>query len=147
MTWRPTASFENLRIRAEVLATIRDFFAKRNVLEVETPLLYPSSTPDPHLHSLTTEIQGSGKFYLQTSPEFPMKRLLAAGSGPIYQITKAFRDAELGSRHNPEFTMLEWYRPGFDHHALMDEVDVLIQTILATPNSDRISYRELFLST
>ena len=148
--WRPTASLENLKLRARVLAEIRAFFCARDVLEVETPLLSFSGATDPYLQSFTSHYQGplfpSGQTaYLQTSPEFAMKRLLAAGSGSIYQICKAFRNGEAGSQHNPEFTMLEWYRPGFDHHALMDEVEALLAAVLKTAPARRITYRELFI--
>lgn len=119
-------------------------------MEVETPLLSLAGSTDPHLESFTSHYQGplfpAGQtVYLQTSPEFSMKRLLAASSGPIYQICKAFRNGEAGDRHNPEFSMLEWYRPGFDHHLLMDEVEALIGTILQLGPARRITYRELFL--
>jgi lysyl-tRNA synthetase class 2 len=149
VSWRPTASWENLRRRAELLARLRQFFARRGVLEVETPLLASAPASDPHLHSLSTRYVGPGAasgrtLYLQTSPEFAMKRLLAAGSGPIYQLCKAFRDDEAGRHHNPEFTLLEWYRPGFDHHALMDEVDALLGEVFALPAADRLSYAEAF---
>lgn len=146
--WRPSASLARLQLRARVLARIRAFFAERNVMEVETPLLATGGSTDPHLESFVCNYRGPGAaagraLYLQTSPEFAMKRLLAADSGPIYQICKAFRNGESGARHNPEFTMLEWYRPGFDHLALMDEVDALIQAILQTPPAERVTYREL----
>lgn len=150
--WRPTASFDNLRRRAQVLAAIRAFFAARGVLEVETPALCGAGTTDPALASLTTRYTGPGlpagtRLFLQTSPEFAMKRLLAAGSGSIYQICKAFRDHERGGRHNPEFTLLEWYRIGFDHWQLMDEVEALLAAVLGNDPgpAPRWSYRELFL--
>jgi lysyl-tRNA synthetase class 2 len=127
MNWRPGAGHELLRLRAELLAEIRGFFRQRAVMEVETPLLCRFGVTEPAIESLQVEHGAvlSAPRYLQTSPEYGMKRLLAAGSGPIYQCTRAFRDGEAGSRHNPEFTLLEWYRPGFDHHQLMDEVSEL----------------------
>lgn len=139
--WQPTASIDTLRIRANTLKKVRNFFAERDVLEVETPLLSPYTVTDPYLHSLWLS---NKKGYLQTSPEYAMKRLLAAGSGSIYQICKAFRDDEQGRRHNSEFTMLEWYRVGFDHHRLMDEMDDLLQVILQCNKAMRIPYRQLF---
>lgn len=142
--WRPTASPEALRLRARLLATVRAFFADRGVIEVETPILGAATVTDPHLHSLRT-ISG---LYLQTSPEYHMKRLLAAGSGPVYQLSRAFRDGEAGRRHNPEFTLLEWYRPGFDHHRLMDEVEELLAATLRDrlpPGpAERLTYAEAF---
>ena len=140
MTWRPSASINHLRERAQLLKKIRGFFASRDVLEVETPLLCRASVTDPHIHS----IPAFSHHYLQTSPEYAMKRLLAAGSGSIYQISKAFRQDESGRFHNPEFTMLEWYRLGFDHHDLMDEMDELLQLVLNTRVADRKSYAEIF---
>jgi elongation factor P--(R)-beta-lysine ligase len=146
--WRPAASLDALRLRADLLARTRAFFAARGVLEVETPLLAAAAVTDVHLASLSTRYAGAAgggrPLYLQTSPEYAMKRLLAAGAGAIFQFAKAFRDGEAGSRHNPEFTLLEWYRPGFDHHALMDEVDALLATLLGTPPAERLSYRALF---
>ena len=144
--WRPSASMGNLKTRAQILTSIRHFFQERNILEVETPLLSASTVTDPHLHSMSTTVHSAGASkgetrYLQTSPEYPMKRLLAAGSGPIYQITKAFRDQEFGKHHNPEFTLLEWYRPDYDHHQLMDEVAELLQLILNTQQCERLSYQ------
>jgi lysyl-tRNA synthetase class 2 len=120
---------------------------------VETPVLSAAAVTDPMLASLTTRYTGprfphGQAFYLHTSPEFPMKRLLAAGCGSIYQICKVFRDGEAGRLHNPEFTMLEWYRVGFDHHRLMDETDELVRRLLVPAMSlnpsERLTYREAF---
>jgi lysyl-tRNA synthetase class 2 len=141
--WAPTATLAALRLRARLLTRARDFFAARGVLEVETPILGASTATDPHIESLRTSVGGSARF-LQTSPELFMKRLLAAGSGPIYQITRVFRDGESGARHNPEFTLLEWYRPGLDHHGLMDEVDQFLQEVLGCAPSVREPYGEVF---
>lgn len=134
--WRPAATLEVLKLRARMLARIRAFFARRGVLEVETPCLSHAATTDPHLASLAVRYTGPGHppgttLYLHTSPEFAMKRLLAAGSGPIYQICHVFRDGERGRLHNPEFTLLEWYRVDCDHHALMEEVASLVTEVLA----------------
>lgn len=148
--WQPTTSLSMLRCRAKVFADIRDFFAERQVLEVETPLLSQATVTDPHLHSFKTEYcfdnaKQSQTLYLQTSPEFAMKRLLASGSGPIYQISKAFRNqGESGRYHNPEFSLLEWYQPNFDHHQLMDEVETLLKKILMCESAQRFSYAEIF---
>lgn len=139
-----------LRARAQLLAAIRKFFQDHGVMEVETPVCSTHATTDPVLNSFSTQYTGPGApqgqdLFLHTSPEFPMKRLLASGSGPIYQICKAFRDGESGRRHNPEFTLLEWYRPGYDHLQLMDEVVELINTMLQEPLPvEKISYAELF---
>ncbi len=144
--WRPTATLDALRARADTLALLRRFFADREVLEVETPVLSAAAVTDLHLHSVACRLDLDDRRtrYLQTSPEYAMKRLLAAGSGPIYQICKVFRDGERGRRHNPEFTMLEWYRPGWDHHRLMDEVDELLQAILGVQPGERVSYGDAF---
>lgn len=139
--WTPTGSINALKLRALVLEKIRSFFQEKKILEVETPLLCPHTVTDPYIQSLAL---ASKNYYLQTSPEYAMKRLLASGSGCIYQICKAFRDEERGRRHNTEFTMLEWYRVGFDHHTLMDEMDELLQRILATSPAIRMTYREIF---
>lgn len=141
--WRPTASREALERRAALLGRIRAFFAARGVVEVETPLLGSATVTDPHLTSFRVA-GGESPLYLQTSPELAMKRLLAAGSGPVYQLAKAFRQGEAGRLHNPEFTILEWYRPGWDHHALLDEVDALLAEVLGTPAAERVTYAELF---
>jgi len=145
--WQPSASVDNLRQRASILQEIRRFFAERDVLEVETPLLCRHTVTDPHIQSIAANAALEGKrqtFFLQTSPEYAMKRLLAAGSGAIYQIGKAFRQDEAGHLHNPEFTILEWYRPGFDHHDLMAEMDDLLRYILKTPPAQKITYAQLF---
>jgi elongation factor P--(R)-beta-lysine ligase len=150
-SWQPSAPIENLRHRARIQKQIRDFFAARGVMEVETPLLCHTSVTDPFIQSIPALFQAHPqknevRHYLQTSPEYAMKRLLAAGSGAIYQMGKAFRQGEIGRLHNPEFTMLEWYRPGFDHHDLMDEMDALLQAVLNTPAAFRITYADLFHS-
>lgn len=147
--WQATASQRVLEQRAEYMSRIRDFFKNRGVLEVETPLLLESTVTDPHIESISAEYQtlgskNSNHYYLQTSPEYAMKRLLASGCGPIYQITKAFRQGEVGRLHNPEFTMLEWYRPGFDHHQLMDELNDLLVTVFQFPKVVRKTYGEVF---
>lgn len=149
--WQPTANFETLKKRALILEKIRLFFKAQNILEVETPLLGSATATDPYIQSFETKLTEPGKkntrkLYLQTSPEFPMKRLLAAGIGPIYQICKAFRNEESGKLHNPEFTMLEWYRPGFDHHDLMDEMNLFLKQILNTADANRFTYQSLFLT-
>lgn len=151
--WQPAANLETLCLRARLLSSIRGFFERRGVLEVETPILSTAAVTDPNLASLTVRYTGPGaphgrNLYLHTSPEFPMKRLLAAGSGSIYQICKVFRDGEAGRLHNPEFTMLEWYRVGFDHHALMDEVEALVTEMLHERTdlgpAERLTYRRAF---
>jgi len=148
--WQPSCSLSALKARAELYALIRDFFAQRGVLEVETPLLSRSSASDPHLESIMASVryQMSSEFsqcYLHTSPEFPMKRLLASGSGPIYQVCKTFRNGETGRRHNPEFSMLEWYRPGFRLSELMSEVKALITLVLGSDKYQSLTYRNAFL--
>jgi lysyl-tRNA synthetase class 2 len=142
MTWRPSATIQTLRARAELLARIRTFFAARGVLEVDTPVLSAHGTVDVHIDSLRT---ADGR-WLHTSPEFAMKRLLCAGSGPIWQLCHVFRAGDLGRHHNPEFLMLEWYRPGFDHHRLMDEMTELLTVLGVAPAGtvERIGYREVW---
>lgn len=138
--WRPRAGPVLLRLRARMLADIRGFFAARDVMEVETPLLGRHAVTDPHIASFAVAVDEapSGSMavrHLQTSPEFAMKRLLAAGCGDIYQICKAFRHGEAGSRHNPEFTLVEWYRTGFGHRDLMAETAELVAALLSRPLS------------
>ena len=145
--WRPSATLAALRRRAVILARLRQFFAARDVLEVSTPVMGNSGPRDPHLQLVQASFDAPGgrRFYLQPSPESAMKRLLAAGCGAIYQIGPALRAAERGARHNPEFTMLEWYRPGFTLHALMDEVDDLLHLCLRAAPGRRTSYRLEFV--
>ncbi|MES9992861.1 MAG: EF-P lysine aminoacylase EpmA [Candidatus Thiodiazotropha sp.] len=148
--WQPSAAAETIRARAEMLERIRQFFKEIGVLEVETPVCSRYAATDPAIESIGTRYTGPGAaqgldLYLHTSPEFPMKRLLAAGSGPIYQICKVFRDGEYGPRHNPEFSLLEWYRPGLDYQQLMDEVAQLINGLTMQPMPvERVSYAQLF---
>ncbi|HEY3488445.1 MAG TPA: EF-P lysine aminoacylase EpmA [Gammaproteobacteria bacterium] len=150
MNWQPTAGFDTIRRRAKLLADIRHFFDERQVLEVTTPALSPAGTTDPNIQSITLNLRASPQQplrYLHTSPELAMKRLLAAGSGPIYQLCTVFRDNPLGRFHRPEFTMLEWYRPGWQYHALIAEVLALIGAAayeIKFAEPQRLSYRELF---
>jgi lysyl-tRNA synthetase class 2 len=147
--WRPSASPDTLVIRARLLQRIRAFFQAREVLEVETPLLSRAAVTDPHIQSFVVQGPQRGvPRYLHTSPEFAMKRLLAAGSGSIYQVCKVFRQGEAGHQHNPEFSMLEWYRLGFDHHQLMAEVNDLVRELLEgyrpLTATLQLSYRDAF---
>ena len=139
--WRPDASLEAMRARAQMLCALRGFFEERAVLEVDTPLLCAGTVTDPHIEPLT-----SGDRWLQTSPEYAMKRLLAADSGPVYQVCKAFRQGEQGVRHNPEFTLLEWYRPDFALPDLMEEVAALLDVLLEPAPHQVLGYREAFQS-
>lgn len=141
--WRPSAKLKTLQQRATLLRAIRQFFDARAVLEVETPVLSQHATVDRHIESFHTA-QGA---WLQTSPEFAMKRLLCAGSGAIWQLCKVFRREEAGRHHNPEFSLLEWYQPGYDHHRLMNEVEELMRHcgVSAVEPFQRLSYRDAFV--
>jgi len=153
--WQPSSSIETLRFRAQILTNIRAFFNQKNVLEVETPILSQAATCDLFIDSFTTSQYGKN-YYLHTSPEFAMKRLLASGSGDIYQIAKVFRQEESGQRHNPEFSLLEWYRTGFNDQDLIVEVAELINYLLLSPTQsaqtqiqykhELVSYRDCFLN-
>lgn len=138
--WQPTATPAALRARASLLAQIRSFFASAGVLEVATPVLARHGVSEVHIDSIA--VPGHG--FLQSSPEYHMKRLLAAGSGPIYQISPAFREGEAGERHNREFTLLEWYRPGFTLPRLIDECLALLQPILEPAAVEHWRFRQLF---
>jgi len=176
--FRPTASWENLHFRAALLRRLRDFFDSRGFLEVETPILSADTVVDRHLDPFCTEISGARascphpaaetaalrrRMWLQTSPEFAMKRMLAAGAGRIYQVARVFRLDELGPLHNPEFTLVEWYQPGDGLDEGMQLTGDLCETMLssrhtpcavrpddgtrrvpATFSAERISYREAF---
>ena len=142
--WRPRGDRDRWERRARVVAGVRRFFAARAVLEVETPLLGARGAMDPAIASFSAAGPDGRVRWLQTSPEYAMKRLLAAGSGPIFQITRAFRAGEAGPRHNPEFTLLEWYRPDCDHHRLMEEVGELVVAALGCPAPGRIGYARAF---
>ncbi|WP_411133200.1 elongation factor P--(R)-beta-lysine ligase [Yersinia enterocolitica] len=149
-SWQPSAPIANLLKRAAIMAEIRRFFADRGVLEVETPTMSQATVTDIHLVPFQTRFVGPGAadgltLYMMTSPEYHMKRLLAVGSGSIYQLGRSFRNEEAGRHHNPEFTMLEWYRPHYDMYRLMDEVDDLLQQILDCDSSERLSYQQAFL--
>ena len=137
--WRPSARIEHLKQRAELLAQARAFFAERNVIEVQTPVLAKHTVTEPDVQSI--EVPGYG--YLQTSPEYQMKRLLAAGMPSCYQLGPAFRHGEQGRLHNPEFTMLEWYRLGFDHNQLMYEVADMVDALLGPKPYQRLTYEDV----
>ena len=147
-------SLAALHLRARLYRYVRDFFAERDVLEVETPILSAAGNTDPNIESFVTAFSGHvdagpRERWLRTSPEFPLKRLLAAGLGDCYELGRVFRNGEAGGRHNPEFTMLEWYRRGWDHRALIDEAVSLVQGALALVGCQvRVqqgTYRQMFL--
>jgi lysyl-tRNA synthetase class 2 len=155
--WRPTATRERLRLRATLLERTRAFFAARQVMEVDTPVLVNAAVTDVHIHSVAVNLGGAvavpgaaaPDLYLHTSPEYAMKRLLAAGSGDIYQICHVARGFEQGRTHNTEFTLVEWYRLGFELPRLMDEVEALVRELCAPHPAllgpgERLTYREAF---
>ncbi|UCQ57906.1 elongation factor P--(R)-beta-lysine ligase [Edwardsiella piscicida] len=149
-SWQPSAPVANLLKRASILSTIRRFFSDRGVLEVDTPSMSQATVTDVHLVPFQTHFVGPGvaqgmTLYLMTSPEYHMKRLLAAGAGPIYQLCRSFRNEESGRYHNPEFTMLEWYRPHYDMYRLMNEVDDLLQQVLECESAETLSYQQAFI--
>ncbi len=151
MTFHSLDSKRSMLIkRSHLLQQLRAFFYARSVIEVDTPMLSSSAVPDVHLSSLKTQVQVPGErdlqtFYLPTSPEYPMKRLLCEGSGDIFYLGKVFRDGDLSPRHQVEFMMLEWYRLGFSMNELIDEVVTLINSVLKTPlNVERLSYQQAF---
>ena len=147
--WQPSATVQTLRKRGQLMADIRAFFAVRDVLEVDVPVLSQAAVSDPFIDSMRVEYRhfvedSPSDYFLQSSPEYAMKRLLAAGSGCIYQMSKVFRNGEIGRRHNPEFTMLEWYRLDFDEHQLMDEVARLIESVTGITGVEKLSYKAVF---
>jgi elongation factor P--(R)-beta-lysine ligase len=147
--WAPTASLATLRLRARMLERVRAHFAATGALEVETPVMVQAGVTDVHLESLEVHrADGSRAGYLHTSPEYAMKRLLAAGAPDLYQVCRVFREGERGRRHNPEFTMVEWYRLGVDHHALMDDVERLLRALIEPSRpvgtTRRITYADAF---
>ena len=137
------ASIENLKQRAQILQKIRAFFIARDILEVETPCLSQHTVTTPYIESWCVS-SPEKPYFLQTSPEYHMKRLLAAGSGSIFQICHAFRIDAHSERHNPEFTMLEWYRVNFTLHDLMNEMDELLQLVLQKSKATRYTYQAVF---
>jgi elongation factor P--(R)-beta-lysine ligase len=148
-SWLPYADNNLITQRAELLAKIRQFMIERNILEVETPILSHATVTDVQLYSFRSDYSSPKRIsdqvlYLQTSPEYAMKRLLASGLGAIYQISKVFRNEEQGKLHNPEFTMLEWYQPGFDHHQLMQEVELFL-SVIGIGYCEKVSYGDIFL--
>ena len=145
-----------LRLRASLYARIRAYFGERNVLEVETPIMSAAANTDPNIESFGTPFSGHvdagpRQRWLRTSSEFAQKRLLAAGVGDCYELGRVFRDGEAGRRHNPEFTMLEWYRVGWDHRRLIDECVDLVRAALALADAaatvQQTTYRALFVDT
>ena len=150
--WTPTTSLATLRLRARMLETVRRHFAASGALEVETPTMVQAGVTDVHLESLEVHrADGTRAGFLHTSPEYAMKRLLAAGAPDIWQLCRVFREGERGRRHNPEFTMVEWYRLGIDHHALMDDVERLLRALIGTERpvgpTRRVTYRDAFVES
>jgi lysyl-tRNA synthetase class 2 len=145
--WQPDASLDMLQARAQLLSQLRAYFAAADLLEVETPILSRAGNTDPALDSFCTQASNGQDYYLHTSPEYPMKSLLAAYGQSLYQICKVFRQDELGRYHNPEFTLLEWYRVGFSSMQLMDDVEALLRTVLPQLGpAQRLSYSALFVA-
>ncbi|MDR6840889.1 EF-P lysine aminoacylase EpmA [Pseudoxanthomonas sacheonensis] len=149
----PPANLDALRLRAAVNALFRLYFAERDVLEVETPILSEAGNTEPNIESFTTHFTGHSEAgartrWMRTSPEYPLKRLLAAGVGDCYELGRVFRNGEAGGRHNPEFTMLEWYRVGWDHLQLIEETVQLVQRALGLIRREAevvsCTYLELF---
>jgi elongation factor P--(R)-beta-lysine ligase len=146
VNWQPSATIERLKQRATIMAQIRLFFTQRGYWEVETPVMAKHGVTDVYLSNIKAIFRGQS-YSLQTSPEYHMKRLLAANSGSIFQLARVFRDDELGRWHNPEFTLLEWYQLGKNHHELMDEVDALLQLILKSKPMIKKTYQQAFIET
>ena len=151
--WRPSASIDALRLRARFNQLAREFFRARDVLEVETPILSAAGNTEPNIASFHTDFSGhvdagARRRWLRTSPEYPLKRLLAAGVGDCYELGRVFRNGEAGGRHNPEFTMLEWYRVGWDHLRLIEETAELVNAALALVGRSAAlratTYRDLY---
>jgi lysyl-tRNA synthetase class 2 len=151
--WQPSASFDALRLRARLNSAVRGFFSERGVVEVETPVLSRAGNTDPNIASFSLEFSGRTdgaprRRWLRTSPEYPLKRLLSAGFGDCYELGRVFRDGEAGGRHNPEFTMLEWYRVGWDHRRLIEETAALVNAALALVGRSaqlrQVSYHDLY---
>ncbi|HBB52441.1 MAG TPA: elongation factor P lysine(34) lysyltransferase [Legionellales bacterium] len=144
MNWRPSCTIEAIKQRNCFMGLLREFFQNRAYLEVETPYMAKHGVTDLHLSNIKAYFRGQ-EYALQTSPEYHMKRLLAAGSGPIFQIARVFRDDEFGRWHNPEFTMLEWYQLGVDHHYLIAEIEQLFKYLGNVPDFIHLTYQEAFL--
>lgn len=153
MDWKSNLSWEVAQERSKIIGKIRDFFSCRSIVEVETPLLARGTVTDVYLEGFqcrydfldTSNGSESSTLYLQTSPEYAMKRLLSSGFGSIYQVCKAFRHEEAGTHHNPEFSILEWYRVGFDHYQLMVEVSDFLVDVIGCPKAISYTYQEVFL--
>jgi lysyl-tRNA synthetase class 2 len=143
-SWQPSANIDMLKARATLYRVIRDFFEKRGALEVDTPILSQAATVDPFIESLVTEVCDK-PYYLQTSPEFFLKRLLANSSGDVYSLGKVFRQGEQGKKHHPEFTLLEWYRVAWNEHQLMNELGTFMRLLMPKVIIEKISYQDLFL--
>jgi lysyl-tRNA synthetase class 2 len=144
VSWHPTSSIEFLRKRADLIAKIRQFFVNRHYLEVETPYLAKYGVTDVHLSNIKAFFRDK-PYYLQTSPEYHMKRLLAAGSGPIFQLARVFRDDECGRWHNPEFSLLEWYQLDVDHWYLIAEIENLFNDLCDSQPFKHLTYQEAFI--